>query len=296
VRLWLRPGDDGYILPGSPQHHAVVSPSKVAAILGLSRWESAFSLWCRLKGWTAAEEPKDAFAVGHAWEPSMREFWKLDGRNQGWLLGGAQHQVHTDAFGFPACATLDGRAVRGRARRVVEFKVTQSLDAWGDPNADEAPSDYAAQVIAAMALTGYTAYPAHLMVLGPRINQRTIYEIPFDDELAGWMFGVCADFWSSLAQDNPPALDNSLATYETVRELHPDIDGSEVQVPRDLVLRLRDARYEADRWATELRGHKTQLLDLMKQAQYAKVGDTQVASRYDNGKGGIALTVNKKPI
>lgn len=294
------------IEPGSPEHMRVISASKVAAILGVSRWESSYRLWHRMKGLIDPEPPKDKFMVGHAMELAAAEMYREE--HPGWRVSKAEAQFVTDAYGFPAVVTLDRRVSRGKHRRVLEIKTTESIEDWGDPFTDEAPMDYLIQTIAQMGFSGYTDHPAHLMVLGPRIRDRHIYEIPFAEDIWEWILADCKTFWDSLAGTTAPPLDNSVATYECVRELHPDIDKCThvkkgdtwlcggVEAPRNLILRIRDARYEVDRWETELRGAKTELLDLMGSGQHARIGNVIVANRQNGTRGSVALVVNKKPL
>ena len=281
------------IHPGSPEWQRVITPSKVAAILGVSRWESPYRLWHRLKGLTPPEPPKDIFDLGHDFEPAMAAIWRR--RNPGWQLSPGEVQVVApDKFGYPAAATLDRRARRGRARKVIEFKTARHLEDWGDFFTDQAPADYVAQILAQMAYTGYTKYPAELLVLGPDFEAHT-YVNPYDPSVAAAIHKRCTEFWHSLKGNEPPDLDDSVATYECVRELHPDINkGESVEVPDELAWHV--LQFDADMKAntTCLRGAKTQLLDLMGNAQYAVCRDIKIADRRPHARGGVALNLATK--
>lgn len=283
----------GHLEPGSPEWLSIITPSKVAAILGVSRWESPYRLWHRMKGLTDPEPPKDIFDVGHDFEPAMAAMYKR--QHPGWQLSPGEVSIKADhRFGFPCGTNLDRRARTGRARRVVEFKTARHLEDWGDFFTDQAPADYVAQVLAQMAFTGYTRHPAHLMVLGPYFEAHT-YEIPFDPAVWAVITDRLVTFWHSLKGRDAPDLDDSVATYECVRELHPDIEPkSTVQVDlRQAQLLLQHA---ADLDANEraLRGAKTQLLDLMGNAQYAECNGIKVADRRPSNGGRVALYLAKK--
>lgn len=294
VRVVL-PGQPGYIEPGTDEWLHRITPSKVAAILGVSRWESPYRLWHRMRGMLPGDEPKDLFDVGHDYEPAAANRWRR--HNPGWRLsrGEVQFQLDEDVFGFPAVCTLDRRGVRGRARRVVELKTARQLDEWGDDFTGECPEDYAAQCTAQMLFTGWTDYPAHLLALGPFFNDR-IYEIEFDAAVASWLLDECRKFWASLdeSNDTPPPLDDSVATYEAVRELHPDINGETVEVDTDLGMAVHNANDDLKAAEKKLRGLKTQLLDAMGNAQTAVIGSLKVATRSPHGRGGVALNLARK--
>lgn len=282
-----------FIAPGTPEHARLISPSKVASILGVSRFESKYTLWHRMKGLAEPTPPKDIFKMGHAMELAMAELYRLD--HPDWRLSRGEVQFVTDKLGFPAVCTLDRRASKGRMRRVVELKIARDMSEWGDEGTGECPADYAAQVMMQMAITGYTKTPAHLVVLSGWYRHFT-YTIEYDKVVADWIIDECRKFYQSLQGDTPPDLDDSVSTYETVRSMHPDIDGSMVEVEPTLVTRLRDNRNEISRWDAALRHDKAQLLTLMGNAEFATVNGTVVAQRRPHQSGSVVLNINNKAI
>jgi predicted phage-related endonuclease len=278
-----------FIQPGSPEHARLVSPSKVAAILGLSRWESPYSLWMKMSGLIEPSPPKDIFAVGHAFEHALAELYKAD--HPKWRLSKGEVQVVTNEFGFPAVCTLDRRASKGRSRRVVEFKIARDLSEWGDEFSGDCPSDYAAQVMTQMILTGYTQFPGHLLVLSGWFRHFT-YEIEYDEQVALWIIKSCKAFYESLGSGTPPPLDDRVATYEAVKKLHPEINyGAQAEIPESLLEDLRATRSDAKAAEVALRGLKTKLLDTMGDAQYATVNGEVVADRRPHPRGGVAVAI-----
>jgi predicted phage-related endonuclease len=283
-----KPRSNGFILPGSPEHMAMISPSKVAAICGVSRWHSAFETWHRMKGLIEPEPDSDRFRVGHAFEASLAELWRLE--NPGWKLSPGEVQFTTTEFGFPAVVTLDRRACRGRARRIVELKTERDLEEWGDPGLDgDCPADYTVQVIAQMVFSGLIRHPADLMVMGPFFKHGT-YHISFDEVVANWMIGVCKAFWASLPGDTPPPLDDSVSTYTTLRALHPDITpGESVEIPEALASDYLAAIAESKVADRVLLGLKSKILDQAGSAQYVTCNGERVAARQPHYRGGVSL-------
>lgn len=288
------------IEPGSEAWLRLITPSKVAAICGVSRWESPFRLWHRMKGNVPPEPPKDAFDVGHDMEPYAANRWRR--KNPGWLLspGEVQFSIPTSHFGFPAAVTLDRRAVRGSLRRVVEAKIARTitdLEQWGDDLTGDCPEDYALQVTAQRVFVAaaqgeqpVTWEPlSHLIAIGPYYTDR-LYEIECDPSVVAWMIGECARFHKSLEADVAPDLDNSVQTYECLKQLHPDIDaGAHVSLEPSLAIDYLEADEAEKQSKAALQGAKNRLLAAMGRAQYAKVGDVVVADRRGNGKGGVSL-------
>jgi predicted phage-related endonuclease len=291
-------GQPGFVVPGSAEHAQLITPSKVAAILGEARWETPFSLWHRMKGTVPPQEPKTEFDIGHDMEPYMANRWRR--RHPGWRLSSTEVQIVVDndksALGFPAAVTLDRRGTRGRARRVVEFKCARDisdLEKWGDDLSGDCPVDYWVQVQAQMLFSGWTAYPAHLLAVGPYWNER-VYEIEPDRNVFKLIAAECQRFWESLACDEPPPLDDSPVTYETVRQLHPDIDGTTVEVDARLGFNTLDWHHEVANDEKRLREHKARLLDAMGNAQTATCGGVKVADRTPHARGGVALRLATK--
>lgn len=280
VRFYT-PRDPQFIKPGSPEWLKVITPSKVAAILGepgdpVSRYESPFRLWHRIKGLVPPEEPKDAFALGHDVEHLAAARYRRD--RSDWLLSPDEVQAHVDPekFGFPVVATLDRRGVRGASRRVVEFKLARNLDdieVWGDDLNGELPDDYHAQVTALMLFTGWTELAGELLVVGPYLQHR-IYTVDYDRQFAAWIIQKCRRFYESLAGDEPPPLDNTTATYQCLRALHPEIDrGVNAVIPLDEAHEFAVARERLGQATDTFAYHKNLLLKRMERAQYAVVED-----------------------
>lgn len=292
------PRDREWIAPGSEQHAQHISPSKVAAILGLSRWESPFGLWHRMKGLCPPEPPKDAFDLGHDIEPFAANRWRR--KNPGWLLSPDEVQfvVDPEHFGFPALVTLDRRAVRGRSRRVVEFKLARDqydLDKWGDDLSGDLPPDYFAQVLASMLFTGWTTLPGHLLAIGPTFRER-IYEVEYNTEAreeAAYMIEQCRTFYESLQSDTPPDVDKSPATYDCLRAMHPEIDGTTVELDEEEAVDYATARQEFAIAEEELQHHKNLLLKRMENAQFAEYRGKQIARRQPGSRGSVAFYPSK---
>jgi predicted phage-related endonuclease len=265
----------------------------MAAILGLSRWQSQYACWVEMSGSAPGRDPSasqsDVFRVGHAFERALAYLWKED--NPGWRLSNDGMQMTTEEFGFPAVCTLDRLASRGRARRIVEMKTARDLSEWGDEGGDEAPNDYLIQVQAQQLLTGLTKYPAHLVVMGPFFKHFT-YTVEFDQKIADWMVAKAQEFYASLSSGTPPPLDDTVSTYNAVRAQHPGIvEGMQVEVPESLYMDLSAATAESKAADTKLRGLKTKLLDVVGDAQCATVNGEVVATRRPSSKGSVALFV-----
>ena len=118
--------------------------------------------------------------------------------------------------------------VRREGARLVEVKSASNGDEWGPSGSDEIPAGYRAQIMWQLFVTGATY--CHVAVLLPFLEFRE-YVITYDDAEANFIVTAADAFMASLATDTPPPLDGAESTYQTVRQLHPEIDDVEVEVP-----------------------------------------------------------------
>lgn len=270
--------------PGSAEWLSTITASKIPAILNISRFQSQYALWHEMAGNVerpdVSESTQEMFDMGHAAELAARHFWLL--RNPGWRASQGEVQYVRDDLGFPAVATIDRRASRGRSRRIVEVKAPRSLEDFGDDGSGEIPADHAAQITWQMFVSGI--HDADL-VAWPVYGPPKIYHVEWDQDLADLILKRVYLWVASLSEGVPPELDNSVTTYECVRRLHPDIErGMEVELEESLAvdyLRAVEQQKEADR---VLRGLKARVLEQMQRAQYATCRGHKIADRR-NGRG-----------
>ena len=277
--------------PGSPEWMRLITPSKIPAILGISPWESQFSLWHKMHGDLPAEQPSnDIFDWGHAAEDSLVNWWKL--KNPGWRTNNSEIAYTNSDLPFPNLATLDRRAVRGRRYAIIECKTTRNLDEWGKPGEPHSvPLYYEAQVLGQMAFSNFRE--AYVVVLGYGVPE--IHPVPWDRPTWNLIFDECVAWNESLKAGVPPALDASKATYEAVRGLHPDIErGVEVELPHDLAASYLDAVRAKDSAETALRQKTIEVADFMGTAHKAMCRGVKIADRRARGNNTPTVYPNKR--
>jgi predicted phage-related endonuclease len=189
-----------------------------------------------------------------------------------------------------AAATLDALAgdVHGNTL-VVEVKTSQSNDDWGTPGTDEIPAYYAAQIMWSFAMVpdAQLAYVAVLFGY-PRLGFEE-YVLERDDDLIEAIVARCKAFYDSLSSDVPPDLDDSVATYEAIKALHPDIEtGVSVELSAEEAFEFLDSGDAAKAAVIRERAAKTVVLDRMGRANFGMCDGLKVARRQP-GKGGVSL-------
>ena len=165
---------------------------------------------------------------------------------------------------------------------------SSDLDAeWGAPGTDEIPAYYAAQVTWGMHLAG--ASVAYVPIITSHLEFRE-YVVAYDADLAADIEARCAVFYASLAGDRPPALDDHVATYESLRRVHPDIDAdTAVQLDPGLARRYVLAQRAADQAKAEFTGARSAVVEALGKSQRALCGTQLIAQRQNTAAGVAAL-------
>lgn len=266
-------------------------------MLGISPWQSPFALWHEMAG-DVQPEPFDAQMgeFGHDAEHLLGKQWER--RNPGWEVpwGMEDHEVaFTDeSLPFPNQVLADFVATGpGGAEKIVECKTTNHLDEWADEDGNPAlPPYYWVQVLFQMGVSGIHA--ADVIVLGPFRNIE-IFPVAWDEEAWRGLVDTCTDWWHSLETGNAPALDDTVATYNTVRKLHPDIErGEEVEVSEASARSLVEAKIALDKAEATYHAHQIVALDVMGNAQKLMCGGTKIAGRQPGKGGTVTFRINKK--
>lgn len=243
-----------------------VTASEIAAVMGLSPWQSAFSLyWSKVNAWESADNK--FMSAGRHLEDAIADWWmaecdpleNLVARPAGlyahpgrpWQLATPDRLLYlpcdacdgVGGFGMDPCSDCMGGGVRGDDLvALIECKwVAHSWDGWGEPGTDEIPVYYRAQGLwqadtlgvdtvyfAALGPGGFRAYVLH-------IDERA------EDDLR-MMRGAGLDFHRRIQEGDAPDLDGHDATLGALKRLHPDAGEGDVEVPLRLAETYREAR------------------------------------------------------
>lgn len=226
--------------PEDPEWHAArlvaLGGSEIAAVLGLSPWESRFSLWHRKKGRISQQPENPEMEWGKRLEPVLLgkyldEHPEFDVGPRGTFVNhGRRWQL----------ANPDGLVVHrehGRLR-LWEGKVSRDELGWGERGTDQVPVYYLAQFRWYLDVLGLPVGDLSVLIAGQDYREYTIEADPTDAET---MRVAGAEFMRTLRDDERPDIDAHSATYTAVRELHPDIEAVDVEIPPQLRDEYRDA-------------------------------------------------------
>lgn len=222
----------GSYQPGSTEWDAArrrrIGGSEVAAVLGLSPWESPFSLWWRKRAAIPAATDNNLMWWGRALEPAIAsrfayEHPDLDVRTCGTYV----HEERDYQLISPDRIAFDSAG----GWHLVEIKNAYDGEQWGDEGTEDVPVYYRCQVMWSMDVFG--ASECYLVVYfgGGKYREYLIRYDPTDAEI---LRKRVVEFLASIEAGQAPEIDSHPATYEAIRELHPDIDDVDVELPGEL--------------------------------------------------------------
>lgn len=288
-------GTEGPLLvPGSPEWLRTISASKIAAIAGVSPFDSPFSLYWKMNG-TMVEPQSDAMRRGHYLEPAIA-LWFAH-QHPEWFVLESGTWTHPE---LPWATASPDRTVHQSAPgdtvylsdvRLLEIKSTTQDHEWGDPGSDEVPPYVAAQVQWQLEVTGLDV--CHVAVLGSFL-EFSEYVIEYDARRAGQLVEMAADFLGKLERGEHPPIDGHDATYQAERALHPLIDrDTDVDLPDELVRRYCLSRELSDSAKRESNEVAALILEEMSDARRARWNGQTICTRQARGEGLPFLVAGK---
>jgi len=292
-----RPQPQG-LAPGSPEWDRRITASKAAAILGVSPWDSPRSVWHQMRGDVERPASSEIMKRGHYLEPAILAWWRdrhdikcvsvlFDG--EWWEQWNPQPVYELEGW---ASATPDGLAFIDGLPALVEAKSAAYDDDWGDPGTDVIPAYYLAQVYWQMHVSG--VHRCYVPIIGPRLKFAE-YVVDYDPAIGADLEQRMRAFYDSLSADEPPPLDDSVATFNVIRKLHKDIErGETVELSAAQAVDLVFCASQSKQIEADLRLAKSTVIDLMGRAQYATRNGVRIARRQPRGED-VTFVVIAKP-
>lgn len=266
--------------PGSPEWLRVMTASKVAAVLGLSPWESPRTMWHKMRGELPPDEESRPMRRGNMLENAVLTWWLAD--NPEWEEVERQPQYSLEEW----CAATPDMLVRHREtgeEMLVDAKTSSDDSGWvgGEP-----PIYYVASSLWQLAMAPGVERVCLAALFGRPFDLSSFY-VPRDQPLIETIYDRCQAFYESLADDDAgPALSGMACEYDAIRKIHADIDkGETAEIPASLAREFA-AAYHAEK---ALPGIKARVLEAMGRAQYATDPDGLFIARRQRSGEAVAL-------
>jgi putative phage-type endonuclease len=285
----------GHYEPGSQPWHDVrrsrLGASEIAAVMGLSPWQSPFSLWCEKSGSIAPQFETEEMSWGKDMEEVIARWFAREHPERTvhpcglWLNIERPYQV---AQPDRLINHVDSADIA-----LLEIKTARQDEYWGKPGTDDIPVYYRAQCL--WQLDTFKLKTCHIAVSiagSPPVE----YVVTYSADEVALMRAAAVDFLASIERDEPPDIDGHIATYRAVRELHPLIDGSKVQVDEELAGQYLAALEGYDDAVTAKQEAAARIVAVMGDARYAMLGDRKIAMRVPNRDHAPYLKVCKQRV
>lgn len=251
-----------------------IGASEIAAVLGISPWESPFSLWWRkVQGWDY--EPSAEMEWGTRLEEAIATKY-MDAHPDYAVCPGhlEHHPIHDWMMATPDRYIWDRPRVE--VSGLVELKTAHSADGWGEPGTADVPVYYKAQVLWQMAVIGVEWADVAVLIGGSDYRE---YHIPYDRADVDVMYEAGRRFMHRIETGDPPPIDDHQATLAAVKRLHPDLDDETVEVDASIAEGYRRAvamEFKAKRLKQR---YEIRLREAMGSAHRAESGGRKVATR-----------------
>ena len=214
-----------------------IGGSDVAAILGISKWNSAISLWLDKTNQTNEPvEENEAMQWGTIMEPIIRNhFAEVTGKTVVEVKAMLQHPEHPFML-----ADVDGLTTDDEGNpAILEIKTASEYKRSEWEN--DIPAYYQTQVQHYLCVTGVQKAFVAVLIGG---NSFKVYEVDADAEIQSMLIAVEKDFWNKVQNMIRPEMDGSDAAKNLLDSLYRGGIEEQIVMP-DEAIEYVDAYIEA---------------------------------------------------
>lgn len=275
----------GQAEPHSPEWHALrregIGGSEIAAVVGLSRWTSAYQLWHRKRGNIGEQPQNEAMEWGTRLEPAIVQ--KFIDEHPEWDVQATPGTYCHEDRAWQRC-NPDGLLI-GEETALLEVK---TVNAFADDfTKTDIPIYYRTQIQWQLDIFGLDRCYAAVLVGG---NTYYEYIVEANAEDQATLRAAAERFWNSIQTDDEPPLDATDHTYRTVVELNPDLRKDEfIDLDPRVWADYVQAKVAINHAEGELTLAKSQILHAMRGVQFARFAGEKVLRRQRHASGSYYL-------
>ena len=256
-----------------------IGGSDIAPILNSSPFKSCLTLWYEKAGALEQPEPSTRMILGNYLERGIVEAFadlnpNITVHYSNWTFASTDNEMlhaNPDAIIEDKLGNLS----------ILEIKHTGSY--W-----TELPIWYRYQVLWYMYVTGLKEPATVVAVTGGDLKQ---FIVEWDDSLMEFVKGAVNAFLGLLAVGEPPDYDGSDSTYQTIRQVSPDIEDVEYEL--ECATELLAARQIFEAAEQNLQKYKAKALDEMQGARVGTFKGVPIVQLQQRGEGKPFLTFTK---
>lgn len=205
-----------------------IGGSDVAAILGISKWNSAISLWLDKTNQTNEPiEENEAMQWGTIMEPIIRNhFAEVTGKTVVEVKAMLQHPEHPFML-----ADIDGLTEDDEGNpAILEIKTASEYKRSEWEN--DIPSYYQTQVQHYLCVTGVQKAYVAVLIGG---NSFKVYEVDADAEIQSMLIAVEKNFWNKVQNMIRPEMDGSDAAKNLLDSLYRGGVAEQIVMPEEAI-------------------------------------------------------------
>ena len=255
-----------------------IGGSDAAAIIGLSKWETSYSVWAEKTGRIAHTEDNEAMRTGRDLEEYVaKRFEEATGKK----VRRENNVLYNDQFPF-AHANIDRIVIGEKAG--LECKTTSVLNLSKFQGGDY-PDNYYVQCVHYLAVTELERWYLAVLVLGKGLYT---YCIERNQAEIDALMAAEAEFYQYIEKDLAPEPDGLAATTEAIKAIYPngnmmdeiDLTAVDEDVKAALALRNENNRLE------EIKdGHCNRIKEYMREAAVGRIEGAKVTWKNQQRKG-----------
>lgn len=196
-----------------------IGGSDAAAIVGLSKWATPYTVWADKTGRLPEKTDTEAMRIGRDLEEYVAKRWcEASGKK----VQRCNAILRNDEYPF-AHADVDRMVVGEDAG--LECKTTSTLDVRQFRGTDF-PEQYYAQCVHYLAVTGLKKWYLAVLCFGRGFFT---FELERDEGEIEALMGAEMAFWLKVETDTPPAPDGAEATGEAIKTIYAESEAGETR-------------------------------------------------------------------
>ena len=277
----------GHLTPGSAAWEEArtgltITATEIAAVVGLSPWQSRFSLWHKKAGLpTPPFEMTPAIEWGNRLEDVVAQKWEDE--HPGFLAAPAGTWRHRDRdwqratpdrLIYPQPASEF--EIPDSAVGLLEVKTSPFGDEWGPSGSDILPIHYRCQVMWQMDVLGLHRTEFAVLISGHDYRE---YTVDYDPDEARILRDAASRFLDDVRRGVRPDIDGDTATYQTIRVQADGLEDRDVEIPAELTARWDTAYTQLAKASADLTQVRGEVLDLIGNGKRAVCEGRRIAYR-----------------
>lgn len=253
------------------QRSKTIGGSDVAAAMNLSPYKSRYALWAEKSGLTEPIKISVPMRMGQLFEDGISTLFKEQHPE---LFVEAPLNWTFESLANPSYHANPDGIITDKDGNLYLLEIKHTSSYWS-----ELPKHYELQVLWYMYVTGLQNPAIVCAVTGGHYRE---FQVEYDRNLVNDMLEAVNSLLGLIEAGSEPELDNSVSTYETVRELLPEVYDAEIELGQEYV-DLMGAKAIHELADQNFTGYKSKVIAAMGGAKYGYYAGERVITLQTRG-------------